>query len=412
VISTKKNYAKAKVVEIIAPSPHRTKPFCNLAKVCGGCGWQHITYEHQLEAKRKIVEETVKKISGLDVEVKNVIPSPEIKEYRCKIQLPARQTKVSKRFLSGYFKKGSHEIVNIKFCPIQPQIINEITEFIKEKAQILGLSAYDEKKHSGTLRHIVFRYSATFKNILLIFVINETAISKEIEALAKEVQVKYSCITGIVANFNTLKNNIILGAKFEIIYGKDYIEEELKGRKYKISAGSFFQVNPLSAINIFETVEKIIKDNFETPKILDPYSGVGSFSIWLKDLASEIIAVEEYSQAVFDAKENLIFNDANNITLLEGDAENIIDEMADKSELFDAVIIDPPRKGCSEKALEGIAKLAKGLIVYISCNPATMARDIKFLHQKGFMPEYIQPVDMFCHSYHIESVVVLKNRNN
>ena len=409
IISVKKNYAKAKLIEIVEPSPHRVEPFCALAKVCGGCNWQHITYDHQLEAKRKIVEETVKRIAGLDVEVKNVIPSPDIKEYRCKIQLPARQTKVSKRFLSGYFKKKSHEIVNIKFCPIQPPIINEITEFIKEKAQLLELSAYDEKKHTGVLRHIVFKYSSTFKNILLVLVINETDIPQNIETLARYIQEKYSCITGIAANFNTSKGNVILGSEFKAIFGKNYIEENLKGRKYKISAGSFFQVNPESAVNIFDTVEQVIKDNFQGKfTVLDAYSGVGSFSIWLKDLASEIVAIEECPQAVCDAKDNLNLNNVDNITLLQGDAQNIMDELLNKGDFFDAVIIDPPRKGCSEKALEAISKLAKKLIIYVSCNPATMARDIKFLYQKGFVPEYVQPVDMFCHTYHVESVVVLK----
>jgi 23S rRNA (uracil1939-C5)-methyltransferase len=412
IISAKKNYLRAKLVEIVKPSPNRTEPFCSLANVCGGCQWQHMTYEHQLSAKRKIVEETVKKISGIDVEVKNVIPSPQIKEYRCKIQLPVSQTKVSKRFLTGYFKKGSHEIVNIKFCPIQPAIINEITEFIKEKAQELNFRAYDEKRHKGLLRHILFRYSSTHKNVLLIFVLNSKSVPPQIIELANQVQSKFSCITGIVANFNISKTNIIVGNEFETLYGKDFIEEDLKGRKYKISAGSFFQVNPESAINIFETVEKLIKENFDKPRILDAYSGVGSFSLWLKDIAGEVVAVEEYPKAVADAKENLVLNSTDNISLLEGSAQSIIQKMVTEKDFFDVVIIDPPRKGCSDQVLEGIAKLAKGMIIYVSCNPATMARDLKFLQQKGFQPQYIQPVDMFCHTYHIESVVVLKNCNS
>lgn len=252
----KKNYAKGKILEIITPSKDRVKPFCALANVCGGCQWQHIDYKSQLEAKRQIVKDNLIKIGKTEIEIKEVIPSPEIKNFRCKIQYPTRQTKVSKRFLAGYYKKGTHEVVNIKHCPIQPSVIDEINEFIKTRAQEIEFTAYNERNNKGLFRHFIYRYSQSKNEILIIFVINDKKITPRLVDFAKEIKNKFSNIVGVLANFNVRKNNIILGDKFELLCGQDYITEELEGCKYKISAGSFFQVNPKSAVNIMNTVKK------------------------------------------------------------------------------------------------------------------------------------------------------------
>lgn len=412
IVSAKKNFAKGEIVEIVEPSPDRVKPFCALANACGGCQWQHIDYPAQLKAKKQIVEDSLNRIGKLDIPVNDVIPSPDIKEYRCKIQYPTAQTKVSKRFLMGYFKKGTHDIVNIKYCPIQPDTVNKIAEFIKEQALILGLSAYHEKSHRGLIRHTVFRYSSSDKNMLLIFVINAKEVPEELNELANLVKNQFGDIVGVLASFNTAKSNVIFGDTTVLLRGQDFIEENLEGRKFKISAGSFFQVNPPSAVNIFNTVKNIIEERLKTPTLLDVYSGVGSFSIWLKDIASKITAIEEYPAAVSDAKENITLNDAQNINIIEGNAQVALTELVEKNEKFDAVILDPPRKGCEPEAIEAVAQLADKYIIYVSCNPATLARDLKILKEKGFTPEFAQPVDMFCHTYHIESIVVLKNCNN
>jgi 23S rRNA (uracil1939-C5)-methyltransferase len=247
VISYNKNYQKALIDHIRKPSDHRVEPFCSLANVCGGCQWQYISYDYQLEAKREIVQDCLQKIAGIDVHVRPTMPASNTKNYRCKVQYPVGQTKVSKRILAGYYKKGSHEIINIKHCPIQPKIIDDVVQFFRDKAQELELTAYDEIKHKGTLRHIIFRYSKSENNMVVTLVVNDRKIHQKIRELATLISEQFPSVVGVVANFNTDKTNKIIGEKSQTVIGKDFIVEKIKGVKYKISAGSFFQVNIDSA---------------------------------------------------------------------------------------------------------------------------------------------------------------------
>ena len=403
-----KNYALGEIQEILEPSSHRVKPFCPLHNVCGGCGWQFIDYDFQLEQKRSIVEETVKKITSCDIEVKPVIKSPEIREFRSKIQYPVTQTKVSKRIIAGYYKKGSHELVNIKYCPIQPKIIDKITEFIRKTAQELNISGYNEKTHKGDLRHIVYRYSKSENECIVIFVVNNTKLNDKFKKLSKKLITEFAHIKGCLINYNTQKSNLIMTDDTRKIDGENYITEKVEDKIYKISANSFFQVNIGSAKNIFNTVKDIILKNYQKPRLLDAYSGVSSFGIWLSDAASEVVSVEEATSATKDAAENVKLNGIKNLTALNGDAKEIFEELVQKGEKFDVTLLDPPRKGCEKASLDYAIKLTKTSIIYVSCNPSTLARDLKYLHENGFKTKYIQPVDMFCHSYHIESLAWLE----
>lgn len=403
-----KNYANAVIKEILEPSPHRTKPFCPIHNVCGGCGWQHINYDFQLEQKRNIVEETIKKFTGKDIEIKPVLASPETKAFRSKIQYPVSQTKVSKRLLAGYYKKGSHELVNIKFCPIQPKIIDKITEFIRQNAQELGISGYNEKLHKGELRHLVYRMSKSENECIVIFVVNDTKLNDKFKKLAKKVMAEFAHVKGCLINYNTLHSNLIMTNDTRKIQGENHIIEKIDDKIYKVSANSFFQVNIGSAKNIFEHVKNIIATNYRNARVLDAYSGVSSFGIWLSDVAKEVVSVEEAPSATKDAAENVTLNNIQNLTALNGDAKKIFEELIQKGEKFDVTVLDPPRKGCEKESLDFAIKLSEKAIIYVSCNPTTLARDLKYLHENGFETQYIQPVDMFCHSYHIESIAFLK----
>lgn len=405
-----KSYANATIEEIIEPSPHRVKPFCPMHNVCGGCGWQHIDYDFQLEQKRNIVEETVKKFTGEDVEIKEVIPSPKTKAFRSKIQYPVSQTKVSKRLLVGYYKKGSHELVNIKFCPIQPKIIDKITEFIRQNTQELGISGYNEKLHKGDLKHIVYRYSQSENELIVIFVVNDTKLHDKFKKLSKKLMDEFAHVKGCLVNYNPNKTNLILSNDTRKILGENHITEKIDNKIYQISANSFFQVNIDSAKNIFNTVKDIIKNNYKSPRILDAYSGVSSFGIWLSDIAKEVVSVEEAPSATKDAAKNVELNNIKNLTALNGDAKNIFKELIANGEKFDVTVLDPPRKGCEQESLDIAIKLTEKAIIYVSCNPSTLARDLKYLHKNGFKTKYIQPVDMFCHSYHIESIAWLEKQ--
>lgn len=374
--------------------------------VCGSCNWLHIEYSEQLKQKRQIVFETIKNITGREFNVNDVIPSPKTNEYRCKVQYPVSQRK-SGRIIAGYYKKSSHELVNIKFCPMHNSLISEILEYIKVQAQILGISGYDERQHKGLLRHVIFRESSASGQILVIFAINENLIGTKLKRLSLSLINKYPQITGVCANFNTAKSNVILGKKTQAISGNDFYFEKYSDITYKVSANSFFQVNPYSAEIIFNIVKDLIVSKTENPVVLDAYSGVSSFGIWLSSVSSKVISVEEVYSASKDALENAKINNIKNIDIVNADASKTFAEFIGNNLKFDVVLIDPPRKGLSNEALEHIIKLSDKYIVYVSCNPATLARDLKFLIENNYNPDYIQPVDMFPNTSHVETVVLL-----
>lgn len=402
------NLVKAEIIDIIEPSPSRIKPKCAMAKICGGCEWQHVDYETQLRQKRQIVQETLKKFLGEHIEVKRVIPSPKIYEFRTKIQYPATQTKVSKRILAGYYKKKTHELINIKHCEIQPPVLDGIIEDVKAKAQELGIYAYEEKRHSGELRHIILRWSEAFSNCLLVLVVNSNSASKEIVELLKFIYEKYEIVAGCLVNFNERKTNVIMGKETNLICGEGFYKEKLEDITYKIGAKSFFQVNPGSAVNILNVAKKMILENTIKPRILDAYSGVGTFGIWMSDIANEVFCVEEVEEAAQLAQENAELNSASNLTVKGGDVSKIFEELKAYKKEFDVIILDPPRKGVEENALIDLLSFNPQIIIYVSCNAATLSRDLKFLHKNGYKTEYVQPVDMFCHTHHIESVAMIK----
>ena len=405
IISVKKGYAKGILKEIIKPSEYRVTPFCPLAKVCGGCQWQHIDYEKQLEAKRNIVEETLKRIAGIETTVKNTLPCDETRNYRCKIQFPVQQTKISKKFLVGYYKKNTHEIVNIKYCPVQPRIIDDVTEFLREKVHQLHLSAYNEKAQKGLIRHFVFRYSKTNLNFILTIVVNSEQIPENLMKLCKITKEKFPQLEGVAVNFNTTRTNLIMGTKSRIIEGKSYVTEILDGKTFKISHDAFFQVNPSAALKMFSEVRKIVAERTNSPDILDIYAGSGGFSIFLSGIADKITAVESAKSSVEDGMRNIAKNNITNITYINDNANIAVPKLLAEGRKFDVTILDPPKKGCSEEVLNAVKEITGKYIVYVSCNPATLARDMKILSDK-FRVNFVQPVDMFCHTYHVESILL------
>ena len=399
-----KNFANAEVIEIIEPSPYRVKPFCPMQKVCGACQLQFIDYNYQLKIKHQITEETIKTISGLDIPIKETIPSPEIKNYRRKIQYPISQTKNSGRILAGYYKPKSHEIVNIKYCPIQPEICDRIIEFIREKAFDFGIQGFNEKKHTGDLRHVVIRNSAHSGKNLVVLVVNATKSFDRLNEFAKAIYNEFDEISGVCINFNSKKTNVILGTKTECVIGQDFVEEKLIDKTFKIGANTFFQINPKSAENIFKYVKNYIKENYEKPTILDAYAGITTFGICISDVCQKVVSVEENTESCELARKVVKDNKINNVEIHNMDAAKFF---AKEKRQFDAVLLDPPRKGCTQESLDEAFRLSKKDIIYISCNPATLARDLKYLAEKGCTVESIQPFDMFCHTYHIENVAII-----
>lgn len=397
-----KNYASAKVIEIITPSPYRIEPFCPMQKVCGACQMQFIDYDYQLKLKKQIVEDAMRTIGHIDTPVNEPIPSPQIKNYRQKIQYPVSQKKEG-RIVAGYFKPQTHEIVNIKYCPIQPEVCDDIIEFIRENAPKFQITGFNEKKHTGDLRHVVIRSSADNGKCLVTLVVNARQTFERLNKFAQTIFENFEKVTGVCINFNSKKTNVILGAKTECIYGNDFIEEKILDKTFKIGADTFFQVNPKSAENIFKYVkDEVVK--LDEPTVLDAYAGIATFGIVVSDVSEKVISVEENSASIEKAKEVLQENDINNVELYAQDTTKYLKSIKRK---FDITILDPPRKGCTQEALNEALVHTKQKIIYVSCNPATLARDLKYLVEKGCTVESIQPFDMFCHTYHIENVAVI-----
>ena len=406
IIKRNKNYYMGKLIEIIEKSPYRITPFCPMYNICGSCNFQHINYEYQLKLKKQITEDALR---GIDTVIFDTVPSPQIKEYRHKIQYPVRQTKVSKRIITGYFKPKTHDIVNIKYCPIQPHICDEIIAFIKAQAPKYKISGYDETLHKGLLRHIVMRVSAQTKTVLITFVINSEITPERLKEFAVFLYDSFPAnISGVTVNHNTTKSNLIMTDKTALLIGKEYIPEELCGIDFKIESGTFFQVNPRSAENIFKFVKEFIKNNFTQPKLLDAYSGISAFGLVLSDVCKSVTSVEECEASVRLAQKVKELNKIKNIELIKDDFTKYSNKFRKENfKKFDITILDPPRKGCTKAGLDGCISLTKSKIIYISCNPSTLARDLKYLIKKGAIVEGVHPFDLFCHTYHIENAAIV-----
>ena len=400
-----KNYANAKIEEILTPSESRVLPFCPMQKVCGACQIQYIDYDHQLEFKRQIVQDIMNTIGHLHIDIPKTIPSPQKICYRNKIQYPIGQTKNSKRILAGYYKASSHEIVNIKYCPIQPRICDDIIDFIRNKARECNIEGYCEKTSTGLLRHVVIRHSNKNKECLVCLVVNSQIADKNLTKFAKDLYEKFDEISGVCINFNKKKTNVILGSKTICLYGNSYIKEEICGKKFLIGADTFFQVNPESAENIYNYVKDFIKLNYKSTTVLDAYAGISAIGICLSDVSKQVVSIEENDKAVNLAKKTANENGISNIEINSGDAGKFLKNEKRK---FDIIVLDPPRKGCTQESLNYAMKLCKGHIIYVSCNPATLARDLNYLKVNGGEIISIQPFDMFCHTYHIENVAIIK----
>ena len=401
-----KSYAIGELVEIIESSKHRVEPICAMQKVCGACQLQFIDYNYQLKLKKQIVEDYSRKLDG--VTVGDTIPSPETVEYRHKIQYPITETQNSKRLLAGYYKPKSHDIVNIKHCPIQPQICDEIIDYIRETAPKYGIKGYKERKHSGDLRHVVIRSSKATEKNLIILVVNATKSFPKLEEFAQDIYSHFKAVTGVCVNLNSKRTNLILSNKTELLCGKDYIKERLCDITFRVGANTFFQVNPSSANNIFTYVKNYIKENFDSPSILDAYAGIATFGIVMSDIAKKVVSVEENKDSIMIADDVLKLNNIKNVELHNMDTAKFLEkELKTKKRKFDISIIDPPRKGCSEDSLERTLQVTKSKIIYVSCNPQTLIRDLEYLISKGAKVSYIQPFDMFCHTYHVECVAII-----
>lgn len=392
------------------------KPRCPYFGTCGGCQLQHLSYEEQLDRKTGMVREQVEKegLEGIKVEPTLGMEDPWF--YRNKIQFPIR--KQNNHLQMGYFRQRTHEVVNIKECYIQDPFLTEIAQIAREIFEERGLDAYDEKTGQGLLRHFVGRSGFQSGEMLLGIVINGKGIpagfsvADSIKKHEREMRrlvarhrdyprfEKKPRIVGIVQNVNTARGNVIMGKNNTTLLGIPFLREKLDRFTFKLNLLSFFQVNPVQTIKLYNLVKKYAELT-GSELLIDAYAGIGAIAFWLAGKAAEVTGIEQREEAVKDARQNIALNKLSNVKMEAGMIEKVFPKKAD------VVILDPPRGGCSEQALKRVIKAGPKRIVYVSCNPESMARDLKILAESDYKIEVVTPVDMFPQTEHVEVVAKL-----
>lgn len=397
------NFAKAKLVRILKKSQQRVKPPCPVYGQCGGCTLQHMDYQAQLEWKRELVREAFARYTGLgDLPIQPTRGMKRPWEYRNKAQLPVAV--VGGRLVAGLYAPGSHKLIDTSGCPVQHPVTNEIVRVVRETLEELGVPVYDEKKHSGSVRTIVTRVGFETGEAQLTFVTRGEELPKSRELVGR-LRKRLPMIASIMQNINPGRTPLVFGDKTVLLWGKEKIEERLGGMRFALSPRAFFQLNPEQTVKLYDLVaEAAALTGAET--VVDAYCGVGAIGLRLAPDAKEVLGIDVIPEAIADARENASRSGIFNARFEVGEAEKILADRLKKGFRPDVVVVDPPRSGCGTPLLQAMLKTLPERIVYVSCNPATLAKDCKILLRK-YRIENIQPVDMFPQTAHVESCALL-----
>ena len=397
-----KTWAAGKIVEILEKSPHRVNRECPVAKLCGGCDFWHMDYEEETRLKAERVRTCLNRLGGENLTEVPILAAPDCHGYRNKAQYPVAAKKG--RAYAGFFRAGTHDVVENQRCLILPEETDAVKDAVMDYVNQFRVSVYDEATHKGLLRHIYVRRGAVSKQILVCLVCNGEKLPK-VDALLSRLQ-KIPGFTTLVLSVNTKKGNAVLGDKFVTLYGPGYIEDTLCGLNFRLSPRSFYQVNHHQAQRLYETaIEKAGITKNDT--VLDLYCGVGTITLAMASAAGKVIGVEVIPQAVEDARENARRNGIRNAEFFCGDAGQAALELEKNGVRPDVITVDPPRKGLNADAIEAIDRMNPRQLVYISCDPATLARDVAQLKEKGFALQSAQAADLFPRCAHVETVVLL-----
>lgn len=426
VLKAKKTYGYAKVEELITPSPDRVEPKCAVAGKCGGCQLQHLSYERQLAYKENKVKNCLQRIGGMAVEEIEQVIEPIIGMeapfyYRNKAQYPVGMDKQGNPIM-GFYAGHSHNIIECIDCAIQEPVNAVILPVIREFMKKYGISSYDEETGKGLLRHVLTRVGFQTRELMVCLVTNGKKfpnVKELVEKVALTVE-NFQDVSGqggyvlksFCLNVNTEKTNVILGNEIIPIYGETYITDYIGDIKYQISPLSFYQVNPKQTVKLYEKALEYANLN-GNEIVWDLYCGIGTISLFLAKKAGKVYGVEIIPQAIEDAKSNATINGITNAEFFVGAAEDVMPTKYKESNgtmRADVIVVDPPRKGCEESLLDTIVKMQPERIVYVSCDPATLARDLKYLQGKEYKVEKVCPVDQFGHSGHVETVCLLERK--
>ncbi|WP_026105196.1 23S rRNA (uracil(1939)-C(5))-methyltransferase RlmD [Halalkalibacterium ligniniphilum] len=408
VVKVKKGYGFGRVLEIVEESKDRVNAPCPIFNQCGGCQLQHMSYEAQLRYKQKQVKDVLERIGKItDVPVHPTLGMSEPWRYRNKAQVPVGEEEGG--LIAGFYQERSHRIIDMDECLIQHEENDKVIQKVKELARDVGIRGYDEERHRGTLRHVVARYGKRTGDIMVVLITRGQELphkNKLIEAIRESIP----NIKSIVQNINSKRTNVIFGEKTVILWGDEYIYDFIGDIKFAISARSFYQVNPEQTKVLYDkALDYAALTGTET--VIDAYCGIGTISLFLAQNARHVYGVEIVPEAISDAKRNAKLNGFTNVDFAVGEAEKVIPWWHAQGIRPDVIVVDPPRKGCDDKLLGTILAMKPKRVVYVSCNPATLARDLRVLEDGGYKTQEVQPVDMFPWTTHVECIsqLVLKN---
>ncbi|MDQ0159737.1 23S rRNA (uracil(1939)-C(5))-methyltransferase RlmD [Alkalibacillus salilacus] len=407
VIKVKKNLAFGKLIERYDTSEHRIEPPCDVFYKCGGCQIQHMTYERQLTMKQNQVQDVMKKIAQMpDVPVHPTIGMNEPWNYRNKVQIPVGER--DGKVITGFYQKRTHNIIDMDTCPVQNDANDEVVRGIRDIIDELNIQPYNEETHEGVIRHIVLRTGQHTNEMMVVIVTKTKDLPKQKEFIEK-IKALHPSIKGIIQNINADKTNVIMGDKSHSLWGNDVIIDRIHDLEFAISAHSFYQVNPEQTEKLYDQALKYAQlSGKET--VIDAYCGIGTISLFLAQHAKQVYGVEVVPQAVDDAKANAKRNHIDNADFFVGEAEKVMPWWKAQGLNPDVIVVDPPRKGCDEKLLQAMIDMEPVRIVYVSCNPSTLARDLRILADSGYETQEIQPVDMFPQSSHVECCALLQKK--
>ncbi len=409
VMKAKKAYGYARIVKIIEPSPYRVEAVCPVAKQCGGCQIQEMSYEKQLEFKNNKVKNNLQRIGGftekfLDEVMEVPIGMEEPFAYRNKAQFPFAMNK-NGEVVTGFYAKGTHSIIPNTNCAIGAAVNEEVLKIVLDFMKREKISAYDEVSGKGLFRHVLIRYGFVTKEVMVCFVINGNQMPKA-DMIANELM-QIEGMTSICYSVNKKNTNVIMGDSYEVIAGQGFITDYIGDVKYQISPLSFYQVNPVQTKELYGKALEYAGLNGEET-VWDLYCGIGTISLFLAQKAKQVYGVEIIPQAIDDARNNAVINDMDNVEFFVGKAEEVLPrEYAENKVYADVIVVDPPRKGCEESLLATMVEMEPKRIVYVSCDSATLARDLKYLCGEGYEVEKVTAVDMFSHTVHVETVCLM-----
>ena len=412
ITQVKDQFAVGKIIGFAKRSPDRVEPPCPIFEECGGCHWQHFQYPRQLQAKRQFVVDALERIGKLtNVTIQPCLPSPTPYHYRNKA-MPVTSMREG-RFVAGIYEPRSHKLVPYQNCPIQADSINELIQKVLRKIDRSGLTPYQEKKHTGFLRHLAVRSSEKTGEILLALVtraenpeerlqtqdLSTEPLSEILPRLAQELMAEVPTLVGVLQNINSSRTNIVFGPVTKTLAGRDHYFEEIDHLRLKVSLSSFLQVNTAQADLLHEVVREALgrpENGGKWQTVLDLYSGIGTLALAVSNECEYVVGIEEVGPAVEDAKANLKLNNRENIDFLEGDVSHVLLGLKEKGlTQVNAVLLDPPRKGVLPEVLARVGALRPERMVYISCDPSTLARDLALLSKHGYSVDWAQPLDMF-----------------